>query len=67
MPSIKIPSITLPPLTNIIKAVQIVAGLVIVYIIYVLAVLAMKSDKLVIDEQYDMALKRMVVITTRSS
>ena len=63
MPPIKIPSITLPPLTNAIKAVQIVAGLVIVYIIYVLAVSAMKSDKLVIDEQYDMALKRMVVIT----
>lgn len=45
-----------PSLT--IKAIQLVAGLIIVYIIYLLSTIVVKSDKLAIDLEKDMSKKR---------
>lgn len=42
--------------------VQVLAGLVVVYIIYVLALLSMRSDKMLIDEVHDKTLKREVSV-----
>lgn len=52
------------PLVNMI--VQTLAGLVIVYVIYVLALLAMRADKMIIDEMHDQAIKREVTIISGS-
>lgn len=50
------------PPTVVNKIVQIIIGFVFVFIIYMLATLAVKADKLVIDSEKDISLKRQVDI-----
>lgn len=54
--------LTKPPSTTN-KAIQFVLGLVAVYIIYLLATTAMKADKLIIDAEKDMSLKKTTYVT----
>lgn len=46
-----------------IKAVQFVVGLIVVFLIYLIAKAAMNADKLVIDIEKDMSLKKVTYVT----
>ena len=49
---------------NLIMLIQFVVGLVVVFIINFFSLLAMRADKLFIDEKYDYTMKRKTVVVT---
>lgn len=58
---IKLPDLTIAP-TLVNKIIQVIVGFVVVFIIYLLATLAVKADKLVIDSEKDLSKKKQIDI-----
>lgn len=58
---LKLPDLTTKP-TVVNKIIQVIVGFVVVFIIYLLATLAVKADKLVIDSEKDLSKKRQIDI-----
>jgi hypothetical protein len=61
MDKLKLPDLSIPP-TTINKIIQVIVGFVVVFIIYLLATLAVKADKLIIDSEKDLSKKRQIDI-----
>lgn len=59
MDKLKAIDLTKPP-SIAIKAIQVVIGIIIVYIIYLLSTIAIKADKLAIDMEKDLSRKRKI-------